>query len=70
MQQIFKELEKAATRIEVHETSKLDSEVYHNKIRLLDLELDTARKIIENHENHFSMVENYVEKYAPIAVQK
>lgn len=34
----------------------------------IDLELEYLREKSETHENHFAMVENFVEKYTPIRI--
>lgn len=34
-----------------------------------DVEQDVLKESIELHENHYAMVENYVEKYIPLVVQ-
>ena len=32
-------------------------------------EIELMREISENHENHFAMVENFVEKFIPVRIQ-
>lgn len=49
--------------------SKFDAKEFKEFNRALDMELSTVQTICGNHENHFAMVENFVEKYVPIRIQ-
>jgi hypothetical protein len=33
------------------------------------LEFEVVKEIAESHENHFAMVENFVEKFVPVRIQ-
>ena len=35
----------------------------------MDFDIKTIKQDVENHGNHFAMVENFVEKYIPIRIQ-
>ena len=59
------ELQKKAQELQ---TSKLGEDKYEEHRSKNEIELDTVRRIIEHHEVHFAMVENYVDKYSPLAV--
>lgn len=57
------------TQINELKYRKLDSSIFQDSRRLIHFELDTLKRVSTNHENHFAMVENFVEKYVPIKTQ-
>ena len=50
------------------EMNKMDVEDFKKRRRQIDLEQQVLREMGETHENHFAMVENFVEKYIPIRI--
>jgi len=48
---------------------KLDKEEFALKKQDINLEQEVMKETSEVHENHFAMVENFVEKYMPIRIQ-
>ena len=51
------------------EYRKLAVDEFENEAKKMDLETEYLREKSETHENHFAMVENFVEKYVPIRIQ-
>ena len=50
------------------EMNKMDVEDFKKRRRQIDLEQQVLKEMGETHENHFAMVENFVEKYIPIRI--
>ena len=51
------------------EYKKLAVTEFETEAKKMDLEIEYLREKSETHENHFAMVENFVEKYVPIRIQ-
>ena len=51
------------------ERNKSDAEVVNKDIRRQTQDMEELKMDVENHGNHFAMVENFVEKYIPIRIQ-
>ena len=47
---------------------KLDKDEFYKKIDAIDIEQAVIKETSEMCENHFAMVENFVEKYIPIRI--
>lgn len=62
-------LEKVQNLLNTYEYSKMNTEDANKKEEKMDLELEYLREKSETCENHFAMVENFVEKYIPIRIQ-
>mmetsp|Transcript_10896 Transcript_10896/g.16541 ORF Transcript_10896/g.16541 Transcript_10896/m.16541 type:complete len:83 (-) Transcript_10896:387-635(-) len=48
---------------------KLNLKEYEKQMQKVEVSLEIQREVSENHENHFAMVENFVEKFIPIRIQ-
>ena len=51
------------------EFKKVNLKEFEKVKQRVDIELEISREVQENHENHFAMVENFVEKFVPIRIQ-
>ena len=49
--------------------NKLDKKDFKLHREHIQLEQEVLRESSEMHENHFAMVENFVEKYIPVRIQ-
>jgi hypothetical protein len=47
---------------------KFDSTEFIKEVKKLEENIKLMRLDIDNHGNHFAMVENFVEKYVPIRI--
>ena len=47
---------------------KLDSADFKEQKAQIDLENGILKEMAGTHENHFAMVENFVEKYIPVRI--
>ncbi len=59
-------VQEQANKLEFKKLNQKDFEKHRTRV---DIELDIQREVSENHENHFAMVENFVEKFVPIRIQ-
>jgi len=62
-------LESLLKKTESLDTLKMDKEAHSETEKRLNGELEKLKYDVENHGNHFAMVENFVEKYIPIRIQ-
>ena len=62
-------LKKVQNQLNTYEYSKMNTEDAQKKEEKWEIELEYLREKSETCENHFAMVENFVEKYIPIRIQ-
>ena len=48
---------------------KCDTVEFIKDLKRVEIDITKMRADIDNHGNHFAMVENFVEKYIPIRIQ-
>lgn len=48
---------------------KIAKSEFEKECKRIDAEIEKMKLDIDNHGNHFAMVENFVEKYIPIRIQ-